>query len=137
MSLNTTLLSLIRTCIHCFSFWVNHDLIKVRPLVPILREIKAFLKKAKGEIVVLDFHRFPVGFSGRHARHNRLVDLLERELKDIAVVYDKTWPSLDTLWQQDGQLIIAYGDNEVTKSECLTQTIVAFIRYLRIFKIKF
>lgn len=99
------------------SFWVNHDLIKVRPLLPILREIKQFLSKARGEIVVLDFHRFPVGFSGRHARHNRLVELLSEELRDVAVEFHHSWPTLDTLWQQDKQLIITYGDNEVAKSQ--------------------
>ncbi|XP_054272973.1 PI-PLC X domain-containing protein 1-like [Macrosteles quadrilineatus] len=97
------------------SFWVNHDLIKVRPLVPVLREIKQFLQKAKGEIVIVDFHRFPVGFAGRHPRHNRLVELLERELKDVAIEFTGTWPTLDTLWQQEKQLIITYGDNEVAK----------------------
>ncbi|KAG8269147.1 hypothetical protein J6590_008393 [Homalodisca vitripennis] len=102
---------------HDNSFWINHDLIKVRPLVPVLREIRQFLEKAEGEIVVLDLHRFPVGFSGRHARHNRLVELLERELREVAVEYCGEWPTLDKLWQQSpkGRLIIAYGDNEVVK----------------------
>uniref|UniRef100_A0A1B6LSQ0 Phosphatidylinositol-specific phospholipase C X domain-containing protein n=1 Tax=Graphocephala atropunctata TaxID=36148 RepID=A0A1B6LSQ0_9HEMI len=102
---------------HESSLWINHDLIKVRPLVPVLREVRQFLEKAEGEIVLLDLHRFPVGFSGRHPRHNRLVELLERELREVAVEYRGGWPSLDTLWQNDprGRVIITYGDNEVVK----------------------
>lgn len=96
---------------------MNHDLIKVQPLVPILKQIKAFLAKAKEEIVILDFHRFPVGFTGRHFRHGRLVDLLEKELKDIAVPFTGVWPKMDDIWQEGKQLIIAYGDNEVAKSK--------------------
>lgn len=92
-------------------------MIKVRPLLPILRQIKQFLNQAPREVVVMDLHRFPLGFSGRHARHNRLVALLERELRAVATEFHGQHPSLDTLWHQGGQLIIAYGDNEVAKSQ--------------------
>lgn len=100
-----------------YSFWINHDLIKVRPLVPVLRDIKQFLLKAKGEIVILDLHRFPVGFSGRHSRHTILVEMLQRELQDVLIRYEGSWPTLDKLWQQQKQLILVYGDKDVASSK--------------------
>ncbi|XP_075227325.1 PI-PLC X domain-containing protein 1 [Lycorma delicatula] len=96
-------------------FWINHDLLKVRPLLPVLQDIRLFLESAPKEIVILDLHRFPVGFSGRHHRHHRLVDLLQRELGNFTLPYTGTWPTLDKIWEQNRTLIISYGNDAVVK----------------------
>jgi len=38
-------------------FWINHDFIPITPLSKILRDVRNFLNAAKGEIVIMDFHR--------------------------------------------------------------------------------
>ncbi|KAL1131742.1 hypothetical protein AAG570_011355, partial [Ranatra chinensis] len=99
------------------SFWINHDLIKVKLLAPLLKQLKKFILQARDEVVVLDFHRFPVGFSSRRNRHDLLVALLERELKDIAVPYKGVWPTLDRIWGKSQRLIISYGDSTVARDK--------------------
>nr|CAD7203272.1 unnamed protein product [Timema douglasi] len=74
-------------------FWVNHDLIPVGPLIPTLRDVKRFLISTKREIVILDLHRFPVGFYRRPGRHRRLLTLLKKELESTWL-----WPPLKQLW---------------------------------------
>ncbi|PNF30828.1 hypothetical protein B7P43_G06116 [Cryptotermes secundus] len=102
---------------HRTRFWVNHDLIRVGPLLPVLREVKQFLQKTMGEVVILDLHRFPVGFHGRPARHRCLVALLTRELKSIALPVSSVSAStlLRDIWDRDDnrRLIVAYGDKNV------------------------
>ncbi|XP_024085339.1 uncharacterized protein LOC106665292 [Cimex lectularius] len=96
-------------------FWINHDLIKVRHMTPILRELKGFLAKAKDEIVILDLHRFPIGFNNRPQRHEQLVKYLERELKPIAIPFKSPSVTLDEIWEGEQRLIISYGEKEVQK----------------------
>ncbi|GLV43982.1 Phosphatidylinositol-specific phospholipase C X domain containing [Carabus blaptoides fortunei] len=95
------------------SFWVNHDVFLVSPLLDMLRDIKLFLSKAQDEIVVMDIHRFPVGFKNRK-RHHQLVDLLQKEIGDIAIprYFQKSpdGPTLNELWKQKKRLIICYAD---------------------------
>lgn len=98
-----------------FSFWINHDLIKVRPLVPVLEEIKRFIEKTKDEVILLDLHRFPAGFNGRPSRHDRLVELLEREFKEYAVPYSESLPTLGDIWRQQKRIIISYAHNILPK----------------------
>ncbi|RZF49295.1 hypothetical protein LSTR_LSTR011819 [Laodelphax striatellus] len=93
------------------NFWINHDLIKVRPLVPALKDVRKFLEASKGEIIILDFHRFPVGFSGRHHRHHSLVKILQRELGEFAFPYQNEFPLLEDIWSSGKNLIISYGDD--------------------------
>ncbi|CAH1400963.1 unnamed protein product [Nezara viridula] len=98
------------------SFWINHDLIKIRQLLPLLDDLKQFMKKTKEEIVILDLHRFPLGFTGRPFRHQHLVKLLERELKEYAVPFKKDYiPTLGSIWDQGKRIIISYGDNIVAQ----------------------
>jgi hypothetical protein len=110
------------TCDHTVCrFWVNHDLIRVVPLLPILREVKQFLHKTKGEVVILDLHRFPVGFHGRLSRHRRLVALLTRELSPIALPVSSASAStlLRDIWDRNDsrRLIVAYGDKNIAAGE--------------------
>jgi hypothetical protein len=85
--------------------------------MPVLREVKLFLQKTKGEVVILDLHRFPAGFHGRPARHRRLVALLTRELRSIALPASSVSAStlLRDIWDRDDnrRLIVTYGDKNV------------------------
>jgi len=89
--------------------------------MPVLREVKLFLQKTKGEVVILDLYRFPVGFHGRPARHRRLVALLTRELRSIALPASSVSAStlLRDIWDRDdnSRLIVTYGDKNVAASK--------------------
>ncbi|XP_066999455.2 PI-PLC X domain-containing protein 1 [Anabrus simplex] len=102
---------------HANRFWVNHDLIRVGPLLPVLHDIKQFLNASKGELVILDFHRFPVGFHGRQGRHRRLVALLNKELEQYAIPFSAASgaTTLNQIWSKDRRLIIAYGESQVAR----------------------
>lgn len=41
-------------------WWLNHGVVRVQPLHVILDDVKLFLRSTR-EIVILDFHGFPVG----------------------------------------------------------------------------
>lgn len=68
--------------------WINHGPVRVTALQPILRDIRRFLLLSPGEIVIVDFHRFPIGFSGAWQkgaiRHRRLATMIRDELGDLA-----------------------------------------------------
>ncbi|CAG4929989.1 unnamed protein product [Colias eurytheme] len=105
-------------------YWLNHNLIRVRPLLPLLREIKAFLDLTK-EVVFLDAHHFPVGFydpNGVPIRsvHAGLLELMHRELGPhiaTATQYHTgagtRGPTLQTLIDNDKRLVFSYVDNTI------------------------
>jgi len=47
---------------HINKFWVfNHDVIRITPFSEVLKDVKDFLDVARDEVVIMNFHRFPVG----------------------------------------------------------------------------
>lgn len=99
-------------------FWINHDVARLMPLRQILQGVKHFLRRSP-DPVLLDLHRFPVGFSdrkrGRRRQQNRaspahrlLVELLWNELGEFAPA-DASLP-LNTLWKSGRRLLISYAD---------------------------
>lgn len=42
---------------HISRFWINHDIIRITPFSQVLRDIKNFLESARGEVIIMDFHR--------------------------------------------------------------------------------
>ncbi|XP_063381386.1 PI-PLC X domain-containing protein 3 isoform X2 [Cydia fagiglandana] len=105
-------------------YWLNHNLIRVRPLVPLLKEIRAFLDSTK-EIVFLDAHHFPIGFyepdgSPIRAVHQGLIQLVQRELgPHVAVATDfgtgagTRGPTVQSLLDADKRLLFSYVDNAI------------------------
>ncbi|XP_074098536.1 PI-PLC X domain-containing protein 1 [Cotesia typhae] len=95
-------------------FWVNHDVIRINPLANIIRDVRNFLDVARGEVVILDFHRFPVGFESRPSRHRRLAIMLYREFGGLILKpsrgVDGLGPTLNEIWNSGRRLIICYGD---------------------------
>lgn len=71
--------------------WIYHDIFRTdNSLNEILNQIKRFLELARGEIVIIDFHRFTVGFQNEDPeteleRHGRVLDLLFTTLGDYIV----------------------------------------------------
>lgn len=130
-------------CIIC-RFWVNHDVFLVNPLLDMLRDIKLFLSKAQDEIIIMDIHRFPVGFKSRK-RHHQLLDLLQKEVGDIATprYFQKSpnGPTLNELWKQKKRLIICYADktSAISKDSFITlcESVKILIHVSRTFVIRF
>lgn len=101
-------------------FWVNHDVIRITPLSAIIKDVRNFLDVARGEVVIMDFHRFPVGLEGRPSRHRRLATILHREFGDLILKPDRgvvgLGPTLNDIWTGAGRLIISYGDKHTVNA---------------------
>ncbi|KAM3965055.1 PI-PLC X domain-containing protein 3 [Aphomia sociella] len=105
-------------------YWLNHNLIRVRPLVPLLREIRTFLDNTR-EVVFLDAHHFPIGFyetDGTPIRrvHSGLIELVQRELgphmanaRDFPTVEGTRGTTLQALLDADKRLLFSYVDNVI------------------------
>lgn len=95
-------------------FWVYHDIIRLTSLSAIIKDVRNFLNVARGEIVIMDFHRFPVGFDGRPGRHRLLAMVLQREFEGLILKYDagieSLGPTLNDIWATGKRLIICYND---------------------------
>ncbi|XP_055686729.1 uncharacterized protein LOC129792051 [Lutzomyia longipalpis] len=96
-------------------FWIVADNIIVSPLDKLLEDVKRFIE-VSGEVVILDFRDFPLGFlsSGTMAeRHNEFVEYLERELKDVALPRQDGRESFDftlnEIQSMGKTLIVTYG----------------------------
>lgn len=79
------------------------------------------MELSKNEVVVLDIHRFPVGFTNYPERHQILLDLLQQELSHLILPRynhtDEDFPTLNHIWENTNRrLIIAYGDDEIVRS---------------------
>ncbi|XP_037574080.1 uncharacterized protein LOC119456418 [Dermacentor silvarum] len=68
-------------------YYITHDIIRGQPTVrQVLRDVRKFVELT-GELVLLDFHRFPKGFEQQRkvatTRHDKLVDVIVTELKAV------------------------------------------------------
>lgn len=96
--------------------WLNHNFVKVHPLAEAVDNFKKFLNSTQ-EILLLDVHRFPVGFTNRIERHQELIEYLTRELGDYmlspSVGYDVT---LEAIWKSGKRVIVTYADSSYSNS---------------------
>nr|XP_016935507.2 uncharacterized protein LOC108014008 [Drosophila suzukii] len=65
------------------NFWIANENMLITPLVGILRDVRQFVKRS-GEMVVLDFSSFPIGFYKHPEVYSSLFRLLRQELGDEA-----------------------------------------------------
>jgi hypothetical protein len=74
----------IRAANYSGEFWVNHGQFQVHPLIEILQNITAFLTQSPNEVLFVDFHEFPVGFSDSQT-HIALANFIQKELGPFLV----------------------------------------------------
>jgi len=96
-------------------FWVNHNFYRMRPLSSLINDVRKFAEETR-EIVILDFHRFPVGFDGRRDRHAQLVEYVNGELERFTVP-SSFWPNAtpNEIWAANKSIIISYSDTRTAQ----------------------
>jgi hypothetical protein len=96
-------------------YWINHNFYRMRPLSSVIGEVKRFVEETN-EIVILDFHRFPVGFEGKRDRHTKLVDYILKELGTHAVP-SSFWPNVtpNEIWGANKSIIISYSHTQTVQ----------------------
>lgn len=97
-------------------FWINHDLLRMQLLIPILKDIASFLKYSPDEIIILDFHRFPVGFTSA-AIHRQLLQVIQDELGNLIIdrplIQGKL--TLKEIWETNKRIVISYSDDNMVR----------------------
>ncbi|KAI5699593.1 hypothetical protein M8J75_005578 [Diaphorina citri] len=95
--------------------YLNHGLQSICPFSVIVKDIKTFMENTR-EIVILDFHQFPMGFNGKIPNvkpHAILVEYLKQELEPYIAPANLTWNAkLQDFWRINRTLIIAYNHEE-------------------------
>ncbi|XP_046384084.1 uncharacterized protein LOC124154421 [Ischnura elegans] len=92
-------------------FWLNHGVIRIRPLQEVIDMVKRFVA-ATQEVVIFDVQEFPVGFTSLDI-HVRLMAYLGREFDGMAANVSTGWDApLNTFWKEDRRLIIGYDNSE-------------------------
>lgn len=72
-------------------FWIYHDIFRTEVSISdVLKQVKRFLDLTSHEIVIMDFHRFTVGFQNENAsiqkeRHSKLIDLIFKQVGNYIV----------------------------------------------------
>ncbi|XP_022903759.1 PI-PLC X domain-containing protein 1 isoform X2 [Onthophagus taurus] len=100
-------------------FFINHDLMRITKLEPLLKEITSFMRLAPKEIIILDFHRFPYPTKFEDKLHRQLINIIQKELGHLALppngLQVGKGPTLDEIWQRNKTLIICYGHRNIAK----------------------
>lgn len=65
------------------NFWIANENMLITPLLTVLRDVRQFVKRS-GEVVVLDFSSFPIGFYKHPEIYSSLFRLIRQELGDEA-----------------------------------------------------
>lgn len=110
-------------------FYINHDFIRIMPLMPALKQIKKFMELTD-EIVILDFHRFPYPSQPNAEIHELLTNIIYSELGAFAYprTSGKEGLRFEKLFAQNRRLIISYNNHNMVKGK------LNFI-YLSLFKL--
>lgn len=95
-------------------FWVNHDKYRIRPLITLLEDVKRFVEETK-EIVFLDFHGFPIGFSSRLI-HDELFQFVWKVLGKHLVPKNVPASQLtpNKLWRTNKTIVITYAESSIS-----------------------
>ncbi|XP_037788494.1 uncharacterized protein LOC119583837 [Penaeus monodon] len=96
--------------------WINHDLVRWRPLVEVLGQINAFLTISR-DPVLIDIHRMPVGFE-HHEAIQLLLSTMNETLGDhfLSERYGSQ-VTLDQVWATGKRAIFAFADIDVSEEE--------------------
>lgn len=104
-------------------FWVYHETVKMKPLRTIVRDVRDFVIGTR-EVVILDFHRFPVGFDGLHI-HLKLIGYIERELGPWLIRRNGALPPsedllntpIGRLLEGDRRILVAYSHDDIHRDD--------------------
>lgn len=101
-------------------FFINHDVVRITKLVPVLREIRKFSELAPREIIIIDFHRFPYPSDFTVSLHESLTKLLHNELHDLALfpsgLQIGNGPTFNEIWARNKSIIVCYNEKEVSSN---------------------
>lgn len=104
-------------------FYINHDLVRITPLLPVLQEIRKFIELSPKEIIIVDFHRFPFPSQFGHDLHRRLHTLIRDQFEDIALLPNGLQagkgPTINEIWNQKKNIIVCYGKLEIARGKSL------------------
>jgi len=93
-------------------FYSNHDQVRIRPLRALVEDVKKFVLET-GEIVMLDFHRFPVGFTSAEV-HREFVAYLQQELGDLLAPKSLSVSATpDQLWGLNKTVLAFYSEDSI------------------------
>lgn len=93
-------------------FWINHGVTRVQPMEQVLQDVYNFVLETN-EIVIVDFHQFPVGFNS-HEIHRMLVQFVNETIGDQVVTIESGWDTqLDQIWNQSKRIILGYNDGSI------------------------
>lgn len=100
-------------------FYINHDLVRITPLIPALQEIRKFATLAPKEIFIVDFHRFPFPSQFGPDLHRKLYFILRDYLEDLAVfpngLQAGKGPTVNEIWNQRKNIIVCYGKLDIAR----------------------
>lgn len=93
--------------------WINHDLVRWRPLQEVLENVRGFLALSP-DPVIIDIHRTPVGFNLPESME-LLLSLMNATLGGH-FVHSRHGPhvTLDDLWQMGKRVIFTFNDPAVS-----------------------
>ncbi|XP_055704558.1 uncharacterized protein LOC129802616 [Phlebotomus papatasi] len=103
-------------------FWIVADNVLVSPIEKLLQDVQKFVQTT-GEVVILDFGAFPLGFGIHSERHEEFREFLKRELKDVAFPRQKDSResfdfTINEIQSTGKSLIVTYAE-DVANSEIL------------------
>ncbi|XP_017028066.1 uncharacterized protein [Drosophila kikkawai] len=104
------------------NFWLVNENMFLQPLVGVLRDVLRFVKRS-GEMVVLDFSSFPIGFYKHPEIYRSLFYLIRRELGDEAYQRNVTTNelcanrNLQDLLRQNRHVMILFPTQELPHPE--------------------
>lgn len=94
--------------------WINHDMVRWRPLVEVLSQISAFLTISH-DPVLIDIHRMPVGFEHHEAIQLLLSSMNESLGEHFLSERYGSQVTLDQVWATGKRAIFAFADIDVSE----------------------
>ncbi|XP_059220983.1 PI-PLC X domain-containing protein 2 isoform X3 [Stomoxys calcitrans] len=96
-------------------FFINHGIVRQRPLVEIIDQVKEFVEETN-EIIIFGLKEFPVGFGKNLTVHHKLAHFLKDHFGELVVHPSATWrATLNDIWSRKQNVILAYDKQEVVQ----------------------
>ncbi|XP_030372967.1 uncharacterized protein LOC115622961 [Scaptodrosophila lebanonensis] len=99
------------------NFWIVNENMYINPLTGVLRDVKRFVHRS-GEMVIIDFSSFPIGFYKHPELYSALFQLIRQELGDVAFRSYKPdehcyQRSFEELKEQNRQILLLFPTEEL------------------------